>query len=510
MIERQKILEVLNESESRYPVHEWVVGDLHVWPLVRMVLANLMMDGSPEYGRRGESRMERVRRLIGHMNRTWLGYAKASFLDRKNNARISSPVDAVFLGDGVSFSRHRAEWYDRLCDPLIDILNDAGKTSCLLSRHNRFFHPRHNPSKWIQPQLDWIRLRAKLTGEKTPEGLTRLPEYDDYLKWINGQYPFVTPGRFQLEWSVFLIQKITALFLDWFAMLKPSVGVVAQFYDLDNFAFSLACRRSNIPCIEVQHGVQGPGHPMYARWLRHPAEGYELFPSVFWVWGETEYECLKEWTSQFPNCPVPVVGGNVYLAEWLSGKAEDVSHYDAAVSKIAESHPGKKHIILALQSRNQMDEAARNLLLPAIEKTRDSHLWWPRLHPTFLHDRDYYKNLFGNFSNMLDAGPVTELPLPAILRKADLMMTHHSTTIMEAEIFGVHSVVYGPESPSVFPEQIRSGIACFADSASDVVEMIDGQIRKRIPISELSAQSNKDLQVSREAFLNLADRRSNQ
>lgn len=505
MIDRAEILNVINEVEDRFPVDQWTVGGLHVWPLVRMTLANMLIDGKKGIGRQSESRFERLKRLARQVSRTYCGFIQASVADCRKNAPASSPARVVFLGDGVSFVQHKDYYYDRFCEPLIDFLNTQSIDSLFISRCNYYHYPRHNPSKWIQPQMDWIRLKAKFTGTSSIQGSAQLPCFDEFFDWFRPRFPFVTKGRFNLESSVFLIQQMADYFLEVFRKIRPAFAVTAEYYGLDNFAYNLACRRFEIPCLEIQHGMQGVGNPHYARWYRHPPEGYEFFPAIFWVWSDYECQSLKDWTSRFPNCPEVVIGCNNYLDIWLEGEQAFTKQYDPEINRIKQKFPDKKHILVALQGRKQMGAAELDLLRRALEKTRDTHVWWFRMHPTFMNELKFFQDCFGGFGHVIDIPEVSRLPLYNLLGHMDLHMTHHSSTVIEAAEFGVGSVIFGKQGRDSYPDQIESGMAFYTPTPEDMVTAIDTLCQKRVPVEALKKKAAERLRLASSRFLNLVN-----
>ncbi|MCA9482384.1 MAG: hypothetical protein KC553_01480 [Nitrospina sp.] len=506
MLDRSEILNILNEVEDRFPVDQWIVGGLHVWPLVRVVLTNILLDAYHGIGIQQEARYERLTGLVRRVVRTYGGYLKAIIEDRRKNASTSLPVKVVFLGDGASFVKQDGFYYDRFCEPLIDFLESRSIDSLFLTYGNYYYHPRHNPSKWIQPYMDWIRLRARGTRKATPQGTTDLPQFQDFFKWIQPEFPFVTQDRFPLAWSVFLIQQTCDYFLSLFRRVRPVFAVTAQYYGLENFAFNLACRRFNIPSMEIQHGLQGRANPFYVGWHRHPQEGYEVFPDYFWVWSEYERQCIMDWTSRFVNCPKPVIGYNYYLEIWKEGQQEITHMFRSKIEKVKNSFFGKKHILVTLQGPKQMDSGHQMLLRYALEKTWDSHVWWFRLHPTFIDKKRYFKNCFSGFDNTVDISVATELPLYSLLPHMDLHMTYNSSSVLEAEQFGVASIVYSIDGRDSYPEQIESGMALHVSTPEALLDGIWEQGARRVPVSELKLKSEERLNASRKVLLDLIEK----
>lgn len=79
----------------------------------------------------------------------------------------------------------------------------------------------------------------------------------------------------------------------------------------------------------------------------------------------------------------------------------------------------------------------------------------------------------GNENFELDMA--TDAPLYALLRHSDVHVTHSSSTVIEAEVFGVPSVIFSAYGAEFFPEQIAAGWALVAE-ADHVVQAITQQL----------------------------------
>jgi hypothetical protein len=77
-----------------------------------------------------------------------------------------------------------------------------------------------------------------------------------------------------------------------------------------------------------------------------------------------------------------------------------------------------------------------------------------------------------------------ELPLYALLRRADLHVTQVSTVVIEAQQFGVPSVMTAPSAAELFPEQLATGWMLLAETGEEILEGVRCQIAR---CSELPA-----------------------
>src|SRR4051794_6544693 len=88
--------------------------------------------------------------------RAGLPVSRASWQDRRANARLGTRVEAVFYSDGVSFVNVEGLWYDKLFDPIIGWLRSHDARSLMLTPMTEAHHPRRSSSMFVQPRLDAI------------------------------------------------------------------------------------------------------------------------------------------------------------------------------------------------------------------------------------------------------------------------------------------------------------------------------------------------------------------
>jgi sugar phosphate isomerase/epimerase len=94
-----------------------------------------------------------------------------------------------------------------------------------------------------------------------------------------------------------------------------------------------------------------------------------------------------------------------------------------------------------------------------IRESPSAWRWWLRLHPCRLHEREEIRSVLterGLHNVLLDQA--TDLPLYALLRHMDVHLTEWSSVLLEAESFGVPSVVTHPGADLAFsPSLPRDG-----------------------------------------------------
>lgn len=470
------IMDLINDLEERFDVDRWTVGALDVWPILRVRLAyDLLMAHQTKPASARKPVVALASRLAG------VGKFLYAFLaDRRKNAWPQGHADVVLVSDGVSFARIGPSWYERFCDPLSAKLAQRGLTSLLISPSHEYRIPRHTASVFIQPALDAVLIAGRVWSSFSRSTfsdtlLREYPEYRDYVRFKRVKIEPSDLGKVgQLAADVCRLSRLYERILK---RVTPSIVGVVSYYGVEGMAVNLACRKLGIPSMDLQHGAQGNLHFAYARWHKVPRTGYSLLPSLFWCWSESDAETITKWASG--GWHQAVVGGNLLLNEWRESGGHLVSGFDRAMTAAAAERPRSENILVTLQFALS-DEEALGPLIAGMRSSPPHWRWWLRLHPCMLKDRAYIKKMVAkNGLSDVEVDRATDLPLYALLRHMDVHVTHSSSTVIEAELFGVPSVIIADYGAEFFSDQISSGWARAAYKSEDIVAAVAGQLQAR-------------------------------
>src|SRR5688572_25214949 len=180
-------MSVVNDVEAKFPVDEWEIDGIHIWPLIRIDLFFRVFEATQTETRNSRSS---IFSGLGDIVKGYGSFLAASLVDRRNNARIDKKITALFLSDGVSYTVLGGKAYEKFCDPMIDRLEAIGVSCSLLNPSRNYYRPRYRPSRFIQPRLDAIRMmvyaKARL-GRYTVE--RRLPKFDTAMDFLEERLP---------------------------------------------------------------------------------------------------------------------------------------------------------------------------------------------------------------------------------------------------------------------------------------------------------------------------------
>jgi hypothetical protein len=466
------IVQAINDLEAALPVDQLVLAGLRIWPLVRIKLyfgavaaarTALGSPSTPAPARRPGLTL--VADALRRRRARSKGHAAAD---------VPRPADALFLSDGISFAAIAGRRYDKFCDPLIELLHAEGLSSFLMTPGNAGAASGQSPSFSIQRRLDRLVRAARLRFFLAGAAAAPLPGYQELARQT-AQLGIgaVLPSLRQIRWLATQVRACADYFHSVLRTVRPRAGFVVSYYGDVGMAFALACREYGIPCIDVQHGVAGELCPPYGRWQRVPADGYGLLPSIFWCWSAADAAAIERWSAPARRWHTAVVGGNLWLAAWLRDDSELVREHDRLVAAAFPAlERGGGRILLTLQP-GFADERHLAPVLEAMRSAPPSWLWLVRLHPCMLDERSRVAHLLNSRGiTRFELERATDLPLYAILRHADVHVTHSSATVAEAEAFGVPSVVTSSYGAEFFQDQIGNGRACAALTPAAILAAI--------------------------------------
>lgn len=474
------ILRLITGLEERYPVESWIMDGIHIWPLIRIKLYGYLYAFRVDADKRRVSRKSRLAQHGPKVIRGLARFVRAYVSDYRRNLRPAGAVNAVFLSDGVSYTQLDGEWYEKFCDPLIERFRDRGMRCFLMSPLHEYYVPRHTPSMFVQPFVDLAIARALAASRLRAPREMNLSRFDEFRSELDARKIGIPLERvLNVAEDVARLRAVAAFYRSHLRRLRPAAAFVVSYYSIDNMAFNLACHELGIPAVDIQHGAEGDLHAAYGQWWKVPAEGYALLPAVFWCWSENEAAAIRRWNGNVRHWHDAVVGGHPWLALWQHGAAPFIARYDRRVREIKAGGDYAVHILVTLQY-GLADATVLEPLLAAMRAAPASWRWWVRLHPAMLKERESLRELVrsrGNPHVELDAA--TDLPLYALLKHVDVHVTHSSYTTVEAEAYGVHSIVFSRYGAELLGDQLARGTAIAAFTGSEIVAGIASTLAKR-------------------------------
>lgn len=472
---RTGFLAAIERIERELPVVSWRVGDLHVWPLIRIHLyaANLDSTLGPVGLERGLT--HNARALVSGLRR-WMG---AAVRDWRGNVRPTRAADAVFLAYSIGRQPIVAgRSANPLLQPYVDLLARAGRTSVVweMAPSGEYNIPRSTPSAYIQPLLYAARLWSLSAPEPRPHEIA-LDGYEDFVVatrragLVNRYQSLRALGK-----DVAFVSRVRGIFRSWLQRTGARYGFVAD-YALPNLAFCQACGDLGIESVEIQHGLQGEGHPVYARWHAVPAGGYRMRPQYYWCWDEGSAAAVNRWAIS-RGLPGAVIGGNPWRAQWHTlNEATGATHRE--LEALRAQARARVHVLVTLDPTG---DVVPPVLADALRRAPQDWCAWVRLHPVNQTERlPEAQRLLRDVTCVRVPLTVTScVPLHALLAYVDVHVTAcWSTVIGEAAEEGVASAACHARAREIFPELVADGRLLVADSADGIHAAVERQATRR-------------------------------
>lgn len=476
-----EVMQLINEIEDKFPVDTWIIDNIHVWPLIRISLAYKLYPSKINKGKKFNKIKKLLRIFQGICN-----FVIAYIIDFKQNTTNQESADIVFLSHSMCRCIIDNFWYDRHCDPFINLFKKSNINSLLLEYvpNQEYRVPRYQSSTLIQHHIDIIRIYSYLYTLfiKPKASSIRLKKYDSFIDFLLAKNLNNILDISNLYVQVIEIRHLANYFKNKLIKTKLHLCFLVNYYGNIGMAFNLACRDLNLPSIDIQHGVQGEFHAAYASWNKLPQDGYELLPSKFWCWSDYEAGIINKWSKAFSSRHQAIIGGNLWINMWQENHNILVDKYDRKVLEIKKIESNSIHILFTLQPRD--DLVLSDWILKVIKESPRSWVWWIRLHPGMMSERKKVSQLLKQCKPAnIELNHATDLPLLALLRHTDVHVTYCSSTVIEAESFGVPSVITHIVGTEGFPNQIASGMAISAYTTEELLAAIELQAKKKITLN---------------------------
>ena len=422
------------EAKADLDDSDWLVEDMHLWPLYRMELYRAMFAHQLEQGRTGSSPEGLASRLRPSMS---------------SIRGASAPqAGAIWLvSDGISFTRTGAHEMEKFCGPLWHACKSLGRAVLILDRGS--LSPRHSlePVEWETPRT----ARAKLIGLA---GAALRPDarHGRLVKRLHAigrelqiDLPALSSRRFDAMTRAVL--RLARAHVRRMIRDKPLAVMLVCWYDVGGYAYVLAGARAGIPVMDVQHGVTGQFHAAYSGWRDLPATVFRLIPTHFWTWTAADAAVIDAWGSVAGRRAV--CGGHPLMQAWAAGLVPLGDAMNERLSQMLTDAQGRVRVLVTLQPGLLTPESLRPFIEACSSATNVA--WWLRLHPMARSDAPSVEELMQGLKvehwNVSDA---SDLPLPAVLAVSDVHATHSSSAVIEAEVLDVPSVVWSAYGRDLF------------------------------------------------------------
>lgn len=438
-------IKVILGLEQKYPVNEWSINGIHLWPVIRTYLyvelwveherSKKTSSNQPQQQAKsptiatGISLRQRIVFLLDYLRFRLTPLKKSK---------------AVFASAPGYIENYKGKTLHRFFDPL--------RINKPEYRNAYIVFTSKNGIEGIEHQIplgsfEYVQnLFARYYRKK---GFScHLNGFDTFCEELQRYSPIgkrLTPGF--LQEAVTSIEKHAFIFKPILKKTNAKEAISLCYY-LDSKAFfgmNLAAHRLGISSIDMQHGGQGNHHLAYGQFYKVPASGsYALLPSVFWCWDKASAESIRQWSSM----------------DGVKHRAEIIDHpWLHFLASTTDAPPQSKPVVV--YSLQPFQTLVLPQVINAMKVLGNEYSWILRLHPNMQFRATELKTLLedeqlGPFIHPMTFNP---LSLPETLAIASMHLTRTSGTAIESALMGVPTILLDKEGVAMYRSFIHEGIA---------------------------------------------------
>jgi hypothetical protein len=445
-----EMVAAIKDFERRSPILDYRIADQYLWSYLRnLIWYRLSAPWNVGHATRKPSSI--LQRYAGQVVR-----AGRSLVIRERPLRTDFVI--------VSYANRAVRLGARKCNmfaaSLVDLLGTVGVSSdvWIIDKADRTCLPKH-----MQFDLRWDSLRRKVSGSVPSIAGT---------KWVRqvAQWTSELGIGFQTEELQNRIHRVLVEKEVWKIYLEESgcsAVLVDVWYGLKTIPLVMAASELGVVTSDVQHGLQGAGHPAYAGWDVAPQEGFSGIPTFFWVWGSQGKRDILANNGIVSEDQV-VVGGNPWLNMWRDRKVGRRSEVTSVSSEVGKSP--RKVVLITLQPGTDWAES----LIPLISKAPPEWQWYVRRHRIMKEQVSDIEERLCSSSGVrnVNVRQASELPLYELMNRCTWHVTWYSTCAMEALAFGKPTILLHKTGTEAYARFIDDAVMYAAHNADDVIGLI--------------------------------------
>ena len=461
--DNKELLKIINEIEDQFDLSKLNVRNINIWPLVRIsicfgLIANRYNVGTFVNEKKGKTILSLISDII----------SLKKFLSKKPKINTLHTTHNLYL-----FNINN-KIYDRVHfgNEFTEIQNNSKIKRINFSD----FSINYIDNNKSITNLSSIFLFYKIIS--VPYSLFIF--FGNFITFINlfYFYRFLKKKHisainilFKIPFKVSYIFLISGFMKYFFKKCEIKLLRHANYYSLDSMAMTLAARRCNIEIENIQHGSQSKDHPAFGRWNAAQKDGYDLLPSMFSCWDKESVTILKQ---SFGSSAKQSVRLSKY--SWVDAWKNNEIQYN--FDEIKFFSRGKFNILLTLQPSI---EGIQDFVLDTIKETSDDVCWWIRLHPRQLTKQTitYIKNSLPQTTSKISVDLASESPLPAILSVTDLHITAFSSSVYEASLFNVPSLITHKMGIDYYGQNLKNLNASYCNNCDLILENIKNGVKSK-------------------------------
>lgn len=371
-------------------------------------------------------------------------------------------TEILFFTRAICYTKRSAgEHYDHLLDPVMSFIENTHRCLCVEiadMKNIRETTPRSKPTFFLK----------RIRNGQVEDTVTRIENFDKLQQIVTELTGIFIDESLYLKQLRDLMAK-QHYFMEVLSVIRPRVMFTSCYMRHEAMAMISACKKLGIMTVDIQHGKPPPSHASYSHWTSIPSGGYDLVADYFWCWNQLRKN-MNESTSSHGMKPHSIVGGNLWLAQWL--KEEDPVIDDDMRNFYRYLNEKSKVVLLAMA---RPDIPIPSHVIDAMRYSPPEWLWLIRLHSTWYKDTDKMQLisfLKESGVNNYEMEYASSCPLPGVLKRSDHHITFYSSTCYEAMVFDVPTTFIDNFAFEAHKSNIEKGVFAYADNAESLLDSI--------------------------------------
>ncbi len=461
------IFDCVNDIEKDFPVADWKVDDIDIWPIVRI---NLFYENN----RINLAKIQKKHRLLDIFYEVKL--LMLSFYvfikDFKHNEFLHKS-EVLFWGynAGRTIRLSTGEVCCQNLDMIKEKLQEKGYKGYTLENISnlKVNIPRYTKSD-VNVCFDLFKIKCKIKFMKLFSN-----KHDVYCPKMNEVKRYLQSNGFLcnscsesvLSNEGIHIKEYAKYFEKILSRIDANLVLLVCWYSCTAMGLIYAARRKYISCVDIQHGLAGGNnHRAYARWYNVPQGGYNTLPTNFWCWSADDAEVINSWYGIDDGINRAFVGGRTPQSYFLDSDKDHGNKWIEMINQTRQHE--KKMALLTLQTGTPIPL----WLINYIKNTIDTIQWYIRLHPVTDNIQQDIVNELKKEKNV-EWKIASSCPLHLLLEFTFFHITSHSTVVLEAEEYGVKSVIVSEQAVNYFKASIERKMCYFAGNAKKLDKIIE-------------------------------------
>lgn len=437
-----EIVGYLNKLEDNFPVSEWKIRNIDVWPLIKLELCLCLLSESNNTHFSNtifkQSLLSKPKKIYHYLK------ACLSFFHI-----INGKFDVMIFHHNVArtVKCKDGSYFDYNLDPFTFCLKNNFSILhldyCVNSNVSNTFKKTYFVNHAIDRHFIMSRLKCLFCKKNY-----KLEKYSEFLATL----PVNIHNKFSITnvlKNVIKLETLRNYFYKILIKTKVKFVIAGCGYGLDTMALFSACDKLDIKCMEVQHGLAaGASHRWYTSWTNLPVgKKYQSLPNIYWVWSKADYETMIKWSE--PRHLI-IQGGKPFVQIY-----KELEPFIS--TKKINLDKNKKTILVSLQPCVIYPE----WFISFVKKSSGIYNWIIRTHPNFDNYQENFIRQFSNYNSIYLS--TKDSLLENELSIADVHVTNHSCVVVDAIEFMVPSIILDSSYKGLFLKEIEKGNVIVAD-----------------------------------------------